>query len=544
VFSFLASANFEPQIKVIKEIPELPITLNETKEILLNEYFEGFNLEFSVSPEFQSFISVPSKLELIAKGASLVPKEALPKQGFMESFPNGSWKSMNVLGQNGILYVADLESQTSVPRFSKQIPFGKPLLETCFNLIKITSDIVLIDCSEKTYLKNIFYFVNLTDGHVKSQENQLFVITEIKGRNLRIFATSDGIQYILRCSFHNQVGEAASNNTYIEVFRLFSDPTSLELTSIIDRTNFLADSFSISDLAIFNEKIFVLEKSNALYRIKLSKEFQISYSKLSLSRDTNKILLWLLNNRNPTIEQFESIRIVLANDREFIEIDWTEPDKPLFLMRYATSYFDPIYKFYMDNDLWITHHYLNENNSYLEICPKQTKIIDNAFQIINLQDFTNSTFEYNPLDRHFLIINDTYSELYRINEHKLIISPKDVAPGLQNFNLKIISSEPLSSEKIEKNFLITLRILNENDTEIYTTATGRKMNFKCVFPGDCTIPIYEYFAGHNLAYSSPSGSIANQSKRIVKIDEFSLDFLNIEPWRSPVYHLGISSKEN
>jgi len=498
----------------------------------LNSYFSGYNLSYSLSANPPAFLSIVPSLNLATGSSSSLPSFFINKYLIGRNI-DGSWGSSIVAldSQNAFLYVGTIDPTINVPSFTKGVGLINSTSSwnnlTCFDLAQLTYDLVAVDCrnvSGATY-SDVIVLANIhTIAALVYYNYQLVVPSSNTNRNLRVYNSSKGYTYLLRAQF--AVNNVRENNSYVEVFIWNAASSSLNQLAPIDRDSLNVMSFSLTDMQVYGQNLFLVNGNTAVSRVQFVVPDVLTVNNYAVTETMTNVYVYYSQNAG--------LQVLFGSDKNLYIIDWNDPANPYLLEKYQ-AYNNHIDKIAFCEDVVIFQGHLvpmdSTSQSYLINIYKRGQYgIDQTFISLDYSKMPNSLFDYDPINDLLMIFDATNNyNLYSIRQPMVVLNTNNVNPGFNTTESFPISCTMFYNSTYNVTIQSSLNIsLLPTNTSIYpnflnTPAT----NYSVAYPGDLEIQLSDYFIGPDLSYSFVFGVGVEQPKKVKTADPNNHGFLKL-----------------
>lgn len=500
-----------PNIDQIAEFEKIYITINETTQYHLNEYFLGFNLKYFFSANENS--SCLPQTDIFQGLRSLHDwKTNLTSTNFIWSFYNGqSYLKYKILGidkSNNEIYSTDLDIGTDSVSF---LSFGKAADSFSKSKHFITMKnhslfaVLCVDSNNSEFF-NIFNLSENNDTQKKIAGPLYFPThnnnsdnnnTNISGSYIKYLIGNNQSDYFLRFWKYQ---EANNNMSHIEIYRYDFQSNQFYFTKNITKDDFNLNTLAILDLKVKNKEVFFTEISEIIVRFTYDPINGIIFSKKSSEIIMSTIFVFTYGSFS------KNLNIVLSSPLGYIIIvDWTDPNNPIMIERYSIL---PVYGniIYLNcNEKYLMYYAaLNNETTYFMVYERNKKLLNHLFIMMNFTFEQSPLFEFTPENNNlFIFVGNSienyifYDAILRINASQIPYFPKY---NECNTTLTVISSDSYSDSYFEESFNITIQVLNPEDTKLYSVMENTKPHSYIDYPGQNQFSIDDFYVGPDIKY--------------------------------------------
>jgi hypothetical protein len=486
-------------------LQDLPISLRETQSFDLNDFFSGYNLNFSIptKPEFVFLRDKLTTLKQTAKNQSGLRNYHLGSEG-------NSWGSvlvtLSVFGNDTIVRWGATPANESLPVLTNEAVVTSDPSMRCYDAVWFRAEMIaLVDCTKNTTfgLQNYFLYVNTSSNAVLPPvKNDLYVpFTNIWHRKIRLH-TEDGYHYLIRAFFAEHVDQW-DDNTYLEIMSV-NNPVKPWTIRVMDRSFLHQDKLSIMDFEVYLGDIYILDYHSGVIKFDITTSQTIVIAgRYRTDSGFTKMGVYSSNMVNEFL-------LVLAHDHAIFEIDWTNQIKPEIITKYS------IPENAWMHDLWVNEGYVvaqitanltdaktNQTSAYQStyVFTRGSRTYLNAYLAVPHPNFHAFVDLHRDNSQMLVLDTDGYG-LHQISTPRLSIIPEN--PQLKNkefsFVVKAVSTNEYTKESLPCTFTFKYLVVDNDALAIWPT--GRKLpdTYYANYPGQLFVPLDRYALGPNITY--------------------------------------------
>lgn len=252
-------------------LQDLPISLRETQSFDLNDFFSGYNLNFSI-PTKPEFVFLRDKLTTLKQ----TPQNQSGLRNYHLASEGNSWGAtlvtLSVFGNDTIIRWGATPANESLPVLTNEAVVTSDPNMHCYDAVWFRAEMIaLVDCSKNSTfgLQNYFLYVNTSSKAVLPPvKNDLYVpFTNIWHRKIRLL-TEDGYHYLIRAYFAEHVDQW-DHNTYLEIMSV-NNPLKPWTIRVMDRSFLHQDKLSIMDFDVYLGDIYILDYHSGVIRFDIT----------------------------------------------------------------------------------------------------------------------------------------------------------------------------------------------------------------------------------------------------------------------------------
>ena len=518
------SLTITPNVESIKKIPPFYITPDETQQLHLNNFFSGYNLQYSLlynASNCLPSLEISQSYRLLSESNTI----NLSSKGFIWSFykDNSNFKR-KIVGLdkiNNVVLTADLELGSNLTNFilfanlsqynlscQHFITFKNQTLLGVYCLAQNTTEyLFLYNRSNQTqYLGGPFSFQN---SQPKNKSNIRFVFNE-----------GDAFYFI-------RFWLSPASNSSFEVWIYNNTIQNITLFKTLDKSTFGLATMELLDVRVHEGKTFFSEKSARVVMFVLHSSGNIDvYNQYSVI-PINKI--WIYEYGLIT----KSLYIAMISvGYDYILIgNWTDPNNPILLERYSIlPIYNDLYYISFNEDFLIYYAKRDNNSQYFTVYKRGQKLLKNIYMDIRFEGNQTSTlFEFIPETNNLVVFTGSILRNYLLYDPilKINVSNITLADSYDDCKAQILinSSYPgLSPNYSETN--ITIKILNSDDTNLYTLKEETRNHSYIDYPGQVEFDLDQYYVGPNITYKLTWWEHDNNSSKASQVPPPPPNFLS------------------
>ena len=499
-------------------LPSPIITQKESIRLHLSDYFDGYNLSYSLnkSDPFVNYLSLNQSLNLL-KTSNFSPSPASFFKYQIEKNLDNSWSgNFYTLQANSSLNTTTLLINNISSTGEILLIKNLSLPYFCYDVVRIQTSLI-IDCRDLANAQNdIFLLLDLNNPETKRTiiNNTLAVSLEATViRNLLVLKSETSLIYLLRAP-------VGLDNGFIDVF-LFWNNTVQSGFLPIDRFSLGLDSLRVDDWVEYGHEVFLLNEGKEVVRFGWSVEDRVEVKKVDVGQGGMPIGKIKVFN-----SPLEGLRLLAVSLESAFVFDWSEPTNAFMIEKYETTLsslknIDFCESFILIHGKLSITSGINSPSSYnsyvLKVLSRRSYLESSTFAA--LPSSPSAIFTYDPSSDRVVIIDGSSFSIFSIDKPFLLISASDAKPGLRDFIINVTSTrEDLSESQI---FGLRINILEEKSQGVLIkNLTQDDLNVFSTFPNEIELDLNTYFSGPNLTYNiSFQQSTANLPSNSAKKDD-------------------------
>ena len=506
-------------------LPSPIVSQNESTRLHLSDYFEGYNLSYSLnqSDPFLKYLSLSQSLNLL-KTATFSDKPLQFSKYQIEKNLDNSWSGYfytlqaNSSLNSSILLINNIASTGEVSLIK-----NVSLNYFCYDVLRIQGYLI-VDCRDLANAQNdVFLILDLTDPDTKRTliNNTLAVSLESSvSRNLLVLQSSTSLYYLLR----TPVG---LDNGFIDIF-VFWNNTLQSGFLPIDRFSLGLDSLRVDDWVGYGHEVFLLNGGKEVVRFGWSVEDRMEEKKVNVGQGGMPVSKIKVFN-----SPVEGLRLLAVSLESAFVFDWNEPTNAFMIEKYESTLsslknIDFCESFILIHGKLSITAGLNSHSAYnsyvLKVFSRRSYLESSTF--VALPSSPSAIFAYNPSSDRILLIDGPSFSIFSIDKPFLVISASNAKSGWWEFVVNVTSIKEELAES--QTFGLKVNVIEKKSQGVLVkNLTQDDLGVFSTFPNEFELDLNAYFSGPNLTYAvSFQQSSANIVNSKNETEHVSKGFLN------------------